>query len=148
LRDKYASTTRPVRPLREFIHAPARRRRSKRYLIDHLIGASKQRFRNREVQAPLLTPLICPGANQLHFLRAARLAGQKRAPNRLRLKANFVSGFKLIGISSPGGKNIAFRKSETVVPSAHPAPIRGALRNVTKRGAGCDGRGGAVDEWR
>jgi hypothetical protein len=23
------------------------------------------------------------------------------APNRLRLKANFVSGFKLIGISSP-----------------------------------------------
>jgi hypothetical protein len=26
------------------------------------------------------------------------------APNRLRLKANFVSGFKLIGISSPGLK--------------------------------------------
>jgi hypothetical protein len=56
------------------------------------------------------------------------------APNRLRLKANFVSGFKLIGISSPGLKIISFRKSETVVRFRHPALLRGALAIVTNVG--------------
>jgi hypothetical protein len=54
--------------------------------------------------------------------------------NRLRLKVNFMSGFKLIWVASPGAKYFSLRKSEIVVPSAHAAPARGALAIVTNVG--------------
>jgi hypothetical protein len=79
-------------------------------------------------------PLICPGANQLHFLRAARLAGQKRAPNRLRLKANFVNGFKLIWVSSPDAKKYCFPKTRNC-GSFHPSRLgKRGVRVVTNVG--------------
>ena len=70
----------------------------------------------------------------IHSRRFIALVRASTAPNRLRQKANFVCGFKLIGISSPWPKNICFRKSEIVVSSAHPAPTRGALAIVTNVG--------------
>jgi len=45
---------------------------------------------------------------------------------------------------------LVFRKDLTATPITAILPLsrpdRGALRNVTKRGAGCDGRGGDADE--
>jgi hypothetical protein len=91
-----------------------------------------------------------PDVGQISLINSHRfisLIRSSMARNRLRLKANFVSGFKPIGLSSPDAKNISFRNSEIVVPSACPAPLEGA-RDRHERGAGCDGRGGAVDAWR
>ena len=56
------------------------------------------------------------------------------------------TGAKREFLSSFGGKNISvFQKAESDVWVVHPASMRGALRVVTKREAGCDGRDG-VDE--
>src|SRR5438270_13447930 len=38
------------------------------------------------------------------------------------------------------------RRANQISQCCRPAPKRGALRNVTERGAGCDGRGCAADE--
>jgi hypothetical protein len=60
--------------------------------------------------------------------RFISLVRSSTARNRLRLKVNFVSGFKLIWVASPGAKYFSLRKSE------HPVPIRGALAIVTNVG--------------
>jgi hypothetical protein len=67
------------------------------------------------------------GANQCNFVRSARLAGQERAPNRVRAKVDFLRQFKLIGGVQSRRQKIAFRKPETRVPSAHPAPTRATV---------------------
>jgi hypothetical protein len=70
------------------------------------------------------------GANQFDRFAPIHLAGPaSKAPNRLRLKANFVSGFKLIEGFQFWPKNISFRKSEIVVISRPSRPTRGAARD-------------------
>ena len=39
------------------------------------------------------------GATQCNFVRAARLAGQERVPNRVCAKVDFLSEFKLMWVS-------------------------------------------------
>jgi hypothetical protein len=82
--------------------------------------------------------LIPPnGATQFdHSRRLIALARPLTARNRLRLKANFVSGFKLIWVVRSWPKNIDFRKSEIVVRFSCPASTRGAY--ASSRNAGRD----------
>jgi len=53
------------------------------------------------------------------------------------------------GWSSPPVKNISLgRDAKSPANSAHPVPQEGRIAIVTDVGAGCGGRGGALDEWR
>ena len=79
--------------------------------------------------------------------RLIALVRPRRRQNRQRLKANFLNGFKLIGVSGAGLKILLSENQKTRYLPHIPLHKRGRFAIVTKRGAGCDGRGGAVDEW-
>jgi hypothetical protein len=53
--------------------------------------------------------------------RLIPLVRSSTARNRVLLKTNFLSGFKVIWVVSPDAKDISFRKSEIVVASAIPS---------------------------
>ena len=123
-----------------------------------LAGISPKISELHEPMSPA-TPLICPGVGQISLINSPRITSLARsltARNRLRLKANFVSEFKLIGIVSAGPKiflsgnqKIAlYENRKMCILSRHPVPIRGVYRDRHGRWAGCGGRGGAIDERR
>ena len=71
---------------------------------------------------------------QISSINSHRLISLDRpstAPNRLRPKTNFLSGFKLIGVSSPGP---FFPKIGNYGTLRHPASTRGAYASSRTRG--------------
>jgi hypothetical protein len=72
------------------------------------------------------------------------------AENRLRGKTNFAMQPNMFAAFKPLHENNSlFRKRKSGVCYARPASARGAFRPiVTKREAGCDGRGARNDEAR
>jgi hypothetical protein len=63
------------------------------------------------------------------------------APGALRRKPDFLKRIKLIwGIQSPLQKYFCFSEMQIRLYDSHPAPLRGALRNVNSAGRGCGGR--------
>jgi hypothetical protein len=78
-----------------------------------------------------------PDGGQISLINSHRFISLVRPSavrNRLRLKTSFVSEFNLIWVAGPAPKYFSFRKSEIVLPFAHPAPTRGALAIVTNVG--------------
>jgi hypothetical protein len=71
--------------------------------------------------------------------RAKRLSGAK---NRVRVKSNFVSRFKLIWVVSPPRTNISLSENQKLCTlPAVPLSLEGRLAIVTDVEAGCGGRG-------
>jgi hypothetical protein len=88
------------------------------------------------------------GANQCNFVRSARLAGQERAPNRVRAKVDFLRQFKLIGRVQSRRQKITFRKSEIVVPCAIPSHQEGRWPSSRTLGRDAVDAAAAQDERR
>ena len=80
--------------------------------------------------------LILPGDGQISLIHSHRFSSLVRpstAPNRLRAKANFLSGFKLIWVFSLGLKILLSENRKTWYLSHIPVP-QGALAIVTNVG--------------
>jgi hypothetical protein len=87
-----------------------------------------------------------PDDGQISLINSHRfisLVRSSTARNRLRLKVNFVSGFKLIWVASPGAKYFSLRKSEIVVPFRTSRSHKRGVGHRHERWAGCGGRGSA-----
>ena len=81
-------------------------------------------------------------ANQLSFARCRLARTPLRAKNRVRVKSNFVSRFKLIWVVSPPRTNISLSENQKLcILPAVPLSLEGRLAIVTDVEAGCGGRG-------